>query len=68
MTLNNEEHYSLTDFLSVNQDTRKLNLNIIIKIYSSKGGILIMYLIKVNLIYLPNCRISEVSKMIFLTL
>lgn len=67
MTLNNEEHYSLTDFLSVNQDTRKLNLNIIIKIHSSKGGILIMYLIKVNLIYLPNCRISEVSKMIFLT-
>ena len=67
MTLNNEEHYSLTDLLSVNQDTRKLNLNIIIKIHSSKGGILIMYLIKVNLIYLPNCRISEVSKMIFLT-
>ena len=67
MTLNNEEHYSLTDFLSVNQDTRKLNLNIIIKIHTSKGGILIMYLIKVNLIYLPNCRISEVSKMIFLT-
>lgn len=45
----------------MNQNTRKLNLNTVIKMHSSKGEVIYL---KGNAIYFgPNYRISKVSKM-----